>query len=283
MSLIFHITYSLCWLLCCLCICPIVRPFYQEEFTTKQKQEYFLFIYILFPFFMKEDFGEKKSQTGKIMQPKKKYIYYETQSSHTSHNTKLKWTWEEWWFTGACGSAQKDMCLWPVRICSDYRRLTLKPLRLLPIKLVLGGLWIGYLTLVKSCIIIRCWNGLLAGSWPHPDISRTIDSEAKCEWPRAWGKYFVMAECSMVLNVADRTGLDLSPAPTTSLPLTSRMDGGVTSTLHTNKLRILPICKVQYFFTPLPKNCFCLIFILFDFGHNQGCKYRKWNMKNHYM
>lgn len=68
----------------------------------------------------------------------------------------------------------------------------------------------------------------IAGSWPLPGVSTTIDSDVKCEWPRAWGGSFVMAECYMVLNVADRTGLDLSPVPTTSLPLTSRMDSGVT-------------------------------------------------------
>lgn len=91
---------------------------------------------------------------------------------------------------------------------------------------------------------------------------------------------FVMAESFMVLNVADRRGLDLSPAPTTQLPHTSRKDSGVTQTLQnkTTKLRIY-IARLQgailcYVF--LYVFCFDFIFVSFTFyfGHNQGCKYK---------
>lgn len=42
---------------------------------------------------------------------------------------------------------------------------------------------------------------------------RSTQKKKKCEQPRDWGiTTFVMAECFMMLNVADRRGLDLSPA-----------------------------------------------------------------------
>lgn len=54
---------------------------------------------------MKYNFG-KKTQTGKIMQQKLKIQKKTKQSCHTSHNTKLKGTWEESYFAGTCESSE---------------------------------------------------------------------------------------------------------------------------------------------------------------------------------
>lgn len=72
----------------------------------------------------------------------------------------------------------------------------------------------------------------------------------KCERPGNWGTVpFVMAECSMVLNVADRRGLDHEPGPH-NLTSTHQQKWWVLSQV-TNDQRnweyILPICKVQYY------------------------------------
>lgn len=61
---------------------------------------------------MKYNFGEKKKHKQEKeykrnwKYKKKKKTETETQSCHTSHNTKLKGTWEESYFAGTCESSE---------------------------------------------------------------------------------------------------------------------------------------------------------------------------------
>lgn len=102
------------------CLSSYPSPFFRRKLSTNKtgKLFFFLFFYILFVvFLMKYNFGKKslKMQNTK-KKIAKKYLKKVTQSYHTSHNTKLKGTWEESYFAGTCTSAKMHMlkCL-----CSD--------------------------------------------------------------------------------------------------------------------------------------------------------------------
>lgn len=106
----------------------------------------------------------------------------------------------------------------------------------------------------------------------------------RCGWKAGKGDVCICdcRECCMVLNVADRTGLEPSPGTRTSLQVTSKSGQCCQNDVTHSLLSVYcPPFKVQYL-------CFVLFHFSFlyfykFFGHNQGCKYktkRYWKIKS---
>lgn len=111
-------------------------------------------------------------------------------------------------------------------------------------------------------------NEMKAG-FPQPS------NEMRAGFPQLKLVIFVKAVCFVVLNVADGTGLNPSPALRTSLRVTSRVQWTVLSNWHymqqTENIAQLQGAILLFF-------CFysfvlLLLIVLFSFcfGHNQGC------------
>lgn len=142
----------------------------------------------------------------------------ETQSTHTSHNTKLKWTWEEclpaWHLCQSAFSACVELydgvyVRMSVHAITEAHSLLLQPRKPICFRVV-----------TVACISLRLRT-------VSPALMRRAVMGAdgmRCGWKA--GKVVVCIRDSrerfVVLNVADRTGLEPSPGTRTSLQVTSK-------------------------------------------------------------
>lgn len=177
----------------------------------------------------------------------------ETQSTHTSHNTKLKWTWEEslsaWHLCQSASSARVELydgvyVRLSVHVIAEAHGPLLRPRK--PI-------------CFRFAPVARI---RLCPRMPSPALMRRAVMGAdgmRCGWKAGKGDVCICdnRECFMVLNVADRTGLEPSPGTRTSLQVTSKSgqccQNDVTQTAYWAYIArlqgaILVFCFVSFFF-----------------------------------
>lgn len=145
------------------------------------------------------------------------------QSHHTSHDTKLKGTWEGgvifcrhmWKFRDAYIDSKKYIYVKIICACVYASLEVTKGLfpQAFELSVFVGLFFVCWFVFLGENSDVSSANVITSPTLWGTVCRRSTQKKKKCEQPRDWGiTTFVMAECFMMLNVADRRGLDLSPA-----------------------------------------------------------------------